>query len=237
MIVSCPSCATRYDLSASHFAAEGTMIKCSACGHSWLEGRAVEVIDVSPNRLPAVIDHHGFEPDREVRRLVEASREARESFAANRRKRRAQLKRWAGLAAALALPIVIAGLFPEFVVRAAPASVQAYERLGIDVNIYGLVLRRVEQTHTIEAGTRVLSIKGEIVNVSGRERKIPWLRFALHDDADAEVYRWVLDSAARPLRPGESTSFVTRVAAPPETAKNLEIRFAHANEIGSNAAP
>jgi len=237
MIVSCPSCATRYDLAASHFAAEGTMIKCAACGHSWLEGRAVEVIDVSPSRLPAVIDHHGLEPDREVRRLVEASRDARESFAARRREKRARLKRWAGLAAAILSPIVLAGLFPEYVVRAAPASVQAYEKLGIGVNIYGLELRRVEQQHTIEGGTRVLSIKGEIANVSGRERKIPWMRFALHDGANAEVYRWMLDSGARPLRPGESTTFVTRVAAPPETAKNLEIRFAHADEIGSNAGP
>jgi hypothetical protein len=109
-------------------------------------------------------------------------------------------------------------------------------KLGIDVNIYGW-LRRVEQRHTIEGGTRVLSIKGEIANVSGRERKIPWMRFALRDGANAEVYRWILDSGARPLRPGESTAFVTRVAAPPETAKNLEIRFAHADEIGSNAAP
>ncbi len=33
------------------------------------------------------------------------------------------------------------------------------------------------------------------------------------------------------------TNFVTRVAAPPETAKIVEIRFAHAEEIGSNAAP
>ncbi|MGH6821659.1 MAG: zinc-ribbon domain-containing protein, partial [Methylocella sp.] len=43
MIISCPSCATRYDMPASRIAAEGTMIKCAACGQSWLEGRAIEV--------------------------------------------------------------------------------------------------------------------------------------------------------------------------------------------------
>jgi predicted Zn finger-like uncharacterized protein len=237
MIVSCPSCATRYDLAASHFAAEGTMIKCAACGHSWLEGRAVEVIDVSPRQLPEVIDHHGLEPDREVRRLVEASLEAREAFAARRRDRRARLKRWSGLAVAILSPVILSGIFPEYVVRAAPAAVRAYEKLGMSVNIYGLELRRIEQQHTIEGGTRVLSIKGEIANVSGGERKIPWLRFALRDGANGEVYQWMLDSGARPLRSGEITSFVTRVATPPESARNLEIRFAHADEIGSNAGP
>jgi hypothetical protein len=169
--------------------------------------------------------------------LVEASLEARETFVARRRERRARHRRWAGLAAAILSPVILAGIFPEYVVLAAPAAVRAYEKLGMSVNIYGLELRRVEQQHTIEGGRRLISIKGEIANISGRERKIPWLRFALRDGANAEVYQWILDSGARPLRSGESTSFVTRVAAPPETARNLEIRFAHANEIGSNAAP
>ena len=67
--------------------------------------------------------------------------------------------------------------------------------------------------------------------------RIPWLRFGLKAQTGVEVYQWTLDTASRPLRPGEMTNFVTRVAAPPESAKIVEIRFAHANEIGSNAAP
>ena len=86
-------------------------------------------------------------------------------------------------------------------------------------------------------GLRVLSIKGEISNISNSTQKIPWLRFALNDGQPAEVYTWTLDTGARPLRAGESTSFVTRVASPPETAKDLQIRFAHRDEIGSNPSP
>ena len=41
-------------------------------------------------------------------------------------------------------------------------------------------------------------------------------------------------TGARPLNAGEITNFVTRVASPPEAAKKLEIRFARADEIGSN---
>jgi hypothetical protein len=77
----------------------------------------------------------------------------------------------------------------------------------------------------------VLAIKGEIVNVAGSERKIPWLLFQLAADDGAEVYRWTLDSGTRPLKSGEATSFVTRVASPPEQASNILIRFAHADEI------
>lgn len=237
MMISCPSCAARYDLPSQRFAADGTVIRCAACGHSWLESRAVEITPVNAAQLPALVDHHAYEPDVEVRRLVQATREAQESFAAERARRRRRLAGWSALAGVALLPVVAAAAIPETVVAVAPATIQAYQAIGWDVNIYGLEFRTVGMQHMIVDGTRVLAVKGEIVNVSGSDRKIPWIRFGLRADGSAEVYSWTLESGARPLKPGESTSFVTRVASPPETAKNLEIRFARAWEIGSNTAP
>lgn len=233
MIVSCPSCATRYDLPNSHFAAEGTMIKCAGCGHSWLEARAIEAPSYSARNLPAVVEHD-VAPDDEIRRLVEASREAQDSFAAKRKERRKRLAAWAAFAVVAVSPLAMAMTFPEQVVRIAPASVSAFNAVGRDINIYGLDVRRVEMQHILQNGTRVLTIKGEIANITGGERKIPSLRFGLRDGSGKEVYQWTLDSGARPLRAGESTSFVTRVASPPETAKDVQIRFAHADELGLN---
>jgi len=42
MIVSCPSCATTYELPPGETPADGAVIRCSACGHSWLEATARE---------------------------------------------------------------------------------------------------------------------------------------------------------------------------------------------------
>jgi hypothetical protein len=134
-------------------------------------------------------------------------------------------------------PLGAAASFPEIVVSIAPITVRAYDAAGYSVNIYGLEVRRIEQQHAIVDGIRVLTIKGEITNVSNAAQKIPWLRFGLDDGNKLEVYSWTLDTGARPLRAGETTNFVTRVASPPETAKNVQIRFAHANEIGSNPTP
>ena len=211
-------------------------ISCAACGHSWIEGLAIEIVDISPRKMPAVIEH-GFEPDSEVKRLVEASRRAREAFAVKRRQRFGRLRGWAILGACMIAPVAAAASFPELVVSLAPVTVRAYDAVGYSVNIYGLEVRRVEQQHAMIDGVRVLTIKGEISNISGSTQKIPWLRFALNDRQNLEVYNWTLDTGARPLRAGESTSFVTRVASPPETAKNLQIRFAHRDEIGSNPSP
>lgn len=211
-------------------------ISCAACGHSWVESRTIEIVDISPRKVPAVIEH-GFEPDSEVKRLVEASRLAREAFAAKKRQRLGRLRGWAVLGACLIAPVAAAAAFPELVVGVAPVTVRAYDAVGYNVNIYGLEVRRVEQQHAIVDGVRVLTIKGEITNISNSTQKIPWLRFGMNDSQQLEVYNWTLDTGARPLRAGESTNFVTRVASPPETAKNLQIRFAHRDEIGSNPNP
>ena len=211
-------------------------ISCASCGHSWIEGKAVELVDISPRKVPAIIEH-GFEPDSEVKRLVEASRRAREVFAVKRQQRLGRLRGWAILGACVLAPVAAAASFPEAVVGIAPVTVRAYDAVGYSVNIYGLEVRRVEQQYAIVDGMRVLSIKGEISNVSNSPQKIPWLRFGLKDGQQLEVYNWTLDTGARPLRAGESTNFVTRVASPPETAKNLQIRFAHRDEIGSNPSP
>lgn len=212
------------------------MIKCSACGHDWIEGRAIEIAREIPTRLPALIDA-GYEPDLEIRRLVDATRVAHESFAQRKKMRRKTIAAWLGLVLFATLPAVYAMAYPVDVVRLAPATIVAYEWMGRQINVYGLTIRKVEMQHLLTDGKRVVSIKGEILNTSSQQRKIPWLRFGLKDPGNSEVYSWQLDTNARPLNPGESTNFVTRIASPPESANQVEIRFARADEIGSNAYP
>lgn len=168
-------------------------------------------------------------------RLLEANREAQKAFGSLRRLRRYRMAAWAGLAGvAIALPTA-AVAFPEYVVTAVPASIWLYDLMGRDVNIYGLELRMVDVQHLVVDGRKVIAVKGEIVNAASSVRKIPWLRFGLRSREGAEIYQWTLNTEVRPLKAGESTSFVTRLASPPEDARNLEIRFARADEIGSNA--
>lgn len=217
------------------------MVRCVECGHNWIESRPVEVIDLPARSIPstsAPVPAPLIEPcpdeDREIRRLTEAARLARAEFIHNQRRRQKQLCGWAAFAAAAVSPLIAAFAMPEATVRLFPASMRVFDQTGMAVNIYGLEVRRIEQQHVVVDGTRVISIKGEIVNVSEKDRKVPSLRFTLQDGSAAAVYAWTLDSGIRPLRPGEMTTFTTRVASPPESAENVQIRFAHADEIGVN---
>jgi zinc-ribbon domain len=235
MIVTCPSCETSYRLPSG--SAAGTMsMTCRGCGHRWKEMdliEAIEIVDTKSRNLPSIIEHEEA-PELEARRLANLAREAEERFAAGRAAKQRRTRNWLFFGGFAVVPFVVAALLPETVVGAVPISFKAYQAMGYDVNIYGLDIRRVERQHAIVDGKRILTLKGDISNISTDTRRIPWLRFALTDKSGSELYSWTLDTGARPLRSGETTGFVTRVQAPPEAAQNIKIRFAKASEIGSN---
>lgn len=234
MITRCPSCTTRLDLPAPRH--DGGIHRCSACGHGWLEGKAIEISTEPLRAAPVIIDQQ-VAPDAEIQHLISASHLAQEAFQLRRRRRRNAAAAWMGLALLALTPAALALAFPEKLVAAAPATIGLYDWLGHEVNIYGLEIKDVELQHLLIDGQRVIAIKGELMNVSGSSRKIPWLRFGLKSGDNKEVYQWQLDTESRPLRPGETKSFITRIASPPETANTVEIRFARADEIGSNGSP
>jgi hypothetical protein len=235
MIVTCPSCETSYRLPGGS-AAGAIAMTCRGCGHRWKELdliETIEVVDTRSRNLPAIIDHEEA-PELEAHRLAGLAREAEERYSAIKAAKQRRSRNWLFFGAFALTPFATAALLPEVVVGAVPISFKAYEAIGYDVNIYGIDIRRVERQHAIVEGKRILTLKGDISNISNDTKRIPWLRFALVDATGKEIYTWTLDTGARPLRAGETTGFVTRVQAPPEAAQNIKIRFAKASEIGSN---
>ena len=215
------------------------MIRCAVCGHSWIESRAVSVIDAvaldDPDPAEAQRIENDFFAEREVRRLANAALAVEAKFAAAQKRKRKELKSWALLAACVAVPLTGGVLMPQEVARAFPPAQMIYSIAGVEINVSGLEFRNVGQQHRIINGVPVLAIQGEIVNVGKSERKIPPLAFYLKDNMLKPVYDWRLVATTRPIQPSEVSTFVTRVASPPESARHLEIRFAPRGETGSNA--
>jgi predicted Zn finger-like uncharacterized protein len=242
MIVVCPTCATHHDVPQSHLGVDGAMIRCAVCGHSWIESRAVSVVDVPVLHevvplLPKREAGRDVLTDREVYRLASAAKAAEAKFAAERHRRRKELRGWFLLLGAIAIPALVGLIMPNEIARAVPPARMIYSIAGLDVNVLGLEFRNVGQQRSVINGVQVLAVQGEIVNTARGERTIPRLAFYLKDREQRAVYDWRLDSAARPIRPGETSTFLTRVASPPEVAKYIEIRFAPDGETGSNATP
>lgn len=237
MIVSCPSCATEYDLPKSA-GSDATIMRCGACGHGWIEAHATDVSDlVAVNADERVAGPGEDDSDArvmaEARKIARAARMAEQKAKAKRERRMAQLRGWAGLAAGICLVLGSMVTFPERIVQAAPATAKIYSLAGKNVNIYGLAISGVEQQYMIVGSQPVLALRGQIANITGEDRRVPPLRFILKDASGKELHAWTLNSAGKgPIGAGVVSSFVTRLAAPPEGVESVEIRFAKPGELG-----
>ena len=183
MIVSCPSCATRYDLPGNSVAADGSVIRCAHCGHSWLESSAVEVIEIRPDPVPAlpapVDDDDSYELDIEALRLTKASLAAERQHLEARQIKKARTRGWYALTAGIAAVIAGVLMFPQHIVPYAPGAMKLYQLAGIEVNVRGFEIRDIKQQHLIADGTRVFAVRGQVINVKDRDGKAPALRFIL----------------------------------------------------------
>lgn len=229
MITGCPSCATHDGLPARR-TGDTWMSSCPTCGHELLETKAIEIFDEAPERplmLTAAAAAAGADVDDEARRLAEAARLTAERYREKRASRRAKRRGWTILALACLVPLAGAAAFPESVVRAAPAAARLYSLAGMEVNAFGFTIRDAASELRMESGSALLAVRGEVVNVTDTARPVPALRFVLRDTSGEETYAWTLDGVGtRTVEPGEATSFLTRVAAPPAHVQNVEIRFA-----------
>jgi hypothetical protein len=71
----------------------------------------------------------------------------------------------------------------------------------------------------------MLSVTGQVVNVSEENRIVPRVRIRLTNEAGREIYHWTFIVPDRELEPGKSTGFSTTLASPPEAAKHLAVTF------------
>jgi hypothetical protein len=232
MITGCPSCATHDALPATRRAdtwvGDTWMGACPTCGHELLETKAIEIFDEAPKRSLMLTAEPGADLDDEARRLAETARLSAERHRELRASRRAMRRGWSILALACVLPLVGAAAFPESVVRAAPAAARIYSLAGMEVNAFGFIIRDAASELQMESGSALLAVRGEVVNVTDTALPVPALGFVLRDKSGSETYTWTLDGAGtRTVEPGEATSFLTRVAAPPAHVEDVEIRFAH----------
>jgi hypothetical protein len=178
-----------------------------------------------------------FDAEGAAARLAQAALLAEAEQRLERQRWRRAVVVWSLFAGLCLSPLMLAGLMPERSVELFPKSQKLYRLVGLQVNPVGLEIHDVAPQRKKTQDAVMLAVTGQISNVSGRARKIPPIRFALLDVAGREVFSWSLPETARALKAGDQTGFITRIADPPQTAQSLEIRFARAGEIGSNAAP
>ncbi|MGI9483927.1 MAG: zinc-ribbon domain-containing protein [Hyphomicrobiales bacterium] len=243
MIITCPQCATCYDVSEEFLPAKRQELECPECAATWfyppesaakVTGEGMETISrlFPPPADPQARSDDRLDHENEAARLVAASAKAQRTFAERRTARLAALRGWSAYGSCVFIFLVASVAFREPVTRAFPAASLLYKKAGIDVNLNGVEVRGLAYEHTMEEGIPVLKITGEIANVSSNERKPPILRLSLQSGENLEIYTWKVNIGEEGLKPGDSANFTTKLASPPNNVREVQIRFAGNGEIG-----
>lgn len=243
MIITCPSCATRYEIPTENLGPGGRMVRCTACSHRWFVGRDsdmasgadmaahVEAINDgdTENQQPiASADGVSDGPpplDQGPTLGDQSDTPANRGRPAKARSTGATI----GWLAVLLMLLILTGLVlgRNELVALAPQAATIYQRLGLPVTqAIGLELAGIVSERLRDDESDVLRITGTVRNVAGAERDIPPLRIALLDGARTEVLVREVEVPQAVLNDGASTRFIVDLADPPEAARNFSVTFA-----------
>ena len=208
MIIRCFACSTRYRIDPAALGVAGRRVRCTSCGHVWLElpqGGATQRSE--PNGPSSAPSSTTSTPDRGN-------------------------ADWIGwLVAGFVVAVVLTGLAlgRNTIVAAWPDTVGAYDSAGLSIRVPhadGLHIADIE-SERVQGGNNgaVLLVRGVIENAIEHKRTVPALQAVLADDAGTELHRWRVAAVSSVLDGGQSTTFESWLAGPPEGAARVSVGF------------
>lgn len=264
MLITCPSCASRYELDAAKLGPAGRKVRCANCQTLWH-------VEPPPEDFPAFPEAPSSEEtaallDEELRRAAEIDAQVSALTAertgeaepplpeAPARRRRLGRKgrdstsrpplatrlRSLGAPAALALAgVAILGLLAwkrDLAVRTAPQLAVVFDALGLAVNVRGLTLTGIESGLVQDLQGRFLVVEGDVTNITRSATKVPLIEIAVKDATDQVLYTWTTEPPREILEPSELVRFRARLATPPESGQSVQVRFNSAKPTGLASA-
>jgi predicted Zn finger-like uncharacterized protein len=248
MILTCPSCSTRYTVDEAKFPAAGRMVRCAKCGHSWHqaapEPEPAPEAEAAPAPEPEAVPVAPASAAEPEPRLSEPRLEeglaagntrayAPQASAPERAARAPNLQTaavvagWIGLVAVVLLIGYSAVRYRQDITAIWPQSAGVYSGLGLPVNSSGINFKDVAYRRESEDGQPVLVVTGRIVNEGPRELPVPQtVRVGLTDADEREIYHWTFKLDTARLKPGAALPFRTRLSSPPAAAQSAVITFA-----------
>jgi predicted Zn finger-like uncharacterized protein len=214
MIVSCPSCSTRYIVDPKALGATGRMVRCANCKHTWMQA--------PPADMPKPVDLEPV-PD-SVRPIPPGSNLP--AFPAPKRTGPAEAIGW------LAFLVVLIGggvgliVGRNDVVELWPPASRLYDVVGLSVEGVGAGLKLdVAYSAPRPDGPPVLVVEGTVINVSGKPREVPRLKAVARSAAKQDLKNWTFTPSVPVLLPGETVNFKAELPDPPRGAAELAVTF------------
>lgn len=241
MILTCPSCATRYYADDGSIGPNGRSVRCAACTHTWYVESQLVLSDAGPQSEPEpTLTREKVE---RMRRAAQGQGAAPLSSAARFRQQQAERQRkdriraavvaWGATGVALAATTTSAVAFREDVARVWPKTASAYAAVGLDVNIYGLEFVDLQVEHVFDGPEPVLVVRGAVSNQGVDARPAPVLRFGLRNGDAREIQHVMARMTSATIPAGGASPFEIRIENASPDAADLEATFASAAEAAT----
>jgi predicted Zn finger-like uncharacterized protein len=233
MILTCPSCDTRYQVDeAAIDRAAGRQVRCANCGYLWhfapsleehVPAQTVPAAGPAPGPAPvSTMDAGVFETDAAsaIAAPLDLGSAAAPAIGRMGPGGRGLLQ----LAAVLvvAAVVIVPILARNFVVETWPEATKAYDAVGLKTVASGTGL---DITVTPLKSEGAFVVTGEITNTTKRTLSVPPLRVALHDTTQREVQFHIVDPPVASLAPGAGARFRTVFDRPDITATKVVATF------------
>lgn len=225
MILSCPSCKTRYVVPDSAIGPTGRKVRCASCRFSWVQDPAP--LDLRTAAPPAPAPEPGSPaasqevppPPPDWREAVVES--APDRYSAPSRARRNWTRVWTMLAiAAAALMIGAVVAIQYFGLPDLGQSIGIPVSTVNPLDIHGEAARR-----RLESGNELLTVHGEIVNGTDEAQNVPQIRAELKDAQGRIVYAWPIAPPVRQLQARGRVAFDSAEMDVPRGGRTLSLSF------------